>query len=53
MFRPPKLRRDDEELDLDESEVEAAEKDAEKDIKAELKYLEEAEKKMMQPDKDA
>ena len=52
-FRPPKLRRDDEELDLDESEVEAAEKDAEKDIKAELKYLEEAEKKMMQPDKDA
>jgi len=52
-FRPPKLRRDDEELDLDESEVEAAEKDAEKDIKAEIKYLEEAEKKMMQPDKDA
>lgn len=52
-FRPPKLRRDDEDLDLDEEAVEEATKKAEKNIKAESKFMEEQAKKMMKPDESA
>ncbi len=49
-FRPPKIRRDDEDLDLDEEQVKVATKKAEHNIKAEAKYMAETAKKMLQPD---
>jgi hypothetical protein len=52
-FRPPKLRRDDEDLDLDDTAIEDATKKAEKNIKAEAKFMEEQSKKMLKPDESA